>query len=422
MDLADRRVLDRVAAKLVPLLAVCYFVAYLDRVNVSFAALTMNRDLGISPSTYGLAAGVFFLTYFGFEIPSNLILVRVGARRWIARIMVTWGLLSAAMALVSGPRSFIAIRLLLGAAEAGFFPGVIFYLTSWFPAATRARIIGSFMAAVPLSTVIGAPLSAALLSLDGVGGWRGWQWLFVLEALPAVLLAAVVWRWLPDGPDDATWLSADERATVARLLAAERAAAPSAHASIWSILVNPKVLALSGVYFGTAALIYGVGFFLPLLLATFGLSSGRIGVLAMIPYGCGLLGAVFWSRRSDRHRERRWHLLIPLSAALVGLLVAARAPSAVVVIAALSAVAWGTFATAPVFWTIPTTLLTGTAAAAGIAMVNAIGNLAGFVGPSAIGALKESTGSYTAGLLLLAGIVAISIGLVALVVPPSRND
>jgi MFS transporter, ACS family, tartrate transporter len=419
--IADHRVLDRVAARLLPLLGICYFVAYLDRVNVSFAALTMNRDLGISSSQYGLAAGVFFLTYFGFEIPSNLILTRVGARRWIARIMVTWGLLSAAMALVSGPRSFIALRLLLGAAEAGFFPGVIFYLTAWFPAATRARIIGRFMAAIPLSTLIGAPISTALLSLDGAWGWRGWQWLFVIEALPAVLLAIVVWRVLPDGPNDARWLSADDRATVQRLLTNEQRPTPNVPQSLRSIMTNPRVLALSVIYFGVAALIYGIGFFLPLLLSTFDVSAQRIGWLAVIPYSCGFLGALTWPRRSDRLHERRWHLLVPFGTALIALLAAAFTHSLVVVLIAVSAVAWATFAAAPVFWTLPTSLLTGTAAAAGIALVNAIGNLAGFVGPYAMGALKQSTGGYRAGLLTLAAVVGVSLLLVTATVPASRR-
>jgi MFS transporter, ACS family, tartrate transporter len=418
---ADLRVLDRVAARLLPLLGVCYFVAYLDRVNVSFAALTMNRDLGISSSQYGLAAGIFFLTYFGFEIPSNLILTRVGARRWIARIMVTWGLLSAAMALVTGPQSFIALRLLLGAAEAGFFPGVIFYLTSWFPAATRAKIIGRFMAAIPLSTLVGAPISTALLSLDGVGGWRGWQWLFVVEALPAVLLAFVVWRWLPDGPADAEWLSAEERDSITRLLAADQPAASNGGTSLRATLLNARVIGLSLVYFGIAALIYGVGFFLPLLLSSLGVPASRIGWLAVIPYLCGFVGALTWSRRSDRLAERRWHLLIPMGSAISGLLVAAIVPSTAIVLAALSAVAWATFAAAPVFWTLPTALLTGTAAAAGIALVNAIGNLAGFVGPYAMGALRESTGGYRAGLLTLAAVVCVSATLVMIIVPPSRR-
>ncbi|MCU0636560.1 MAG: MFS transporter [Gemmatimonadaceae bacterium] len=419
MDPADRRLIDRVASRLLPLLGVCYFVAYLDRVNVSFAALTMNRDLGISTRLYGLAAGVFFLTYFAFEIPSNLILARVGARRWIARIMVTWGLLSAAMALVSGPRSFIVLRLLLGAAEAGFFPGVIYYLTLWFPAAARARIVGGFMAAIPLSTVIGAPISTALLSLDGVLGLRGWQWLFIIEALPAVLLAFVVLRVLPDGPDDATWLAPAERAAIRTMLAADAARGGGGPQSPWSALRTPRVLLLCLVYFGSAGLIYGVGFFMPLLLSSFGASAQAIGWLAVLPYGAGVAGAVFWSRRSDRRGERRWHTIIPLVTAALGLLLAARAPSIATVMLALCLVGWGTFATPPVFWTLPTSLLTGTAAAAGIALINAIGNLAGFVGPYAMGALRESTGGYAAGLVALAALALVGAATAAVVARPA---
>lgn len=406
---ADRRVLDRVARRLLPLLALCYFVAYLDRVNVSFAALTMNRDLGLSPAVYGLGAGVFFLTYFGFEIPSNLILARVGARRWIARIMVTWGLLSAAMAVVSGPRSFIALRLLLGAAEAGFFPGVIYYLTLWFPGPARARIIGGFMAAIPLSTLIGAPVSTALLGLDGVAGLRGWQWLFLIEALPAVLLAVVVWRLLPDGPEHATWLPPEDRATVARLLAADQAMTPAdAPRSLGAVLTDRRVQALALVYFGTAGMIYGIGFFLPLLLSSLGVANRAIGWWATLPYAAGFAGALWWGRRSDRLRERRWHLIVPLLIAAGALLVAAAVPQRVAVLLAMTVAAWGTFATPPVFWTLPTALLRGTAAASGIALVNAIGNLAGFLGPYAMGALKERTGGYAAGLVALAALALLS--------------
>jgi MFS family permease len=418
MALLEARAIRTVARRLVPFLGLCYFIAYLDRVNVSFAALTMNRDLGLSARAYGLGAGVFFLPYFLFEVPSNLLLARVGARRWIARIMLTWGLLSGAMAFVTGERSFLALRLALGAAEAGFFPGVIYYLTLWFPAAYRARIVGAFMAAIPLSTVIGAPVSGLLLGLDGVAGLRGWQWLFLVEALPAVLLAFVVLRALPDTPAEARWLPADERDWLEATLAEERRAAPAAHAPLRAVLLSPRVLGLAAVYFGVAAMIYGLGFFLPLIVQQLGLAPTRTVLVSALPYVAGFAGAVTWPRRSDRAGERRWHTAIPLAAGAGGLALGALLEGqAVPSLLAFCVAGWGIFAAPPVFWTLPTAALRGAAAAAGIATVNAIGNLAGFVGPSAMGALRETTGGYASGLLVLAAVAGSSAALVFLVAP-----
>lgn len=315
MDL-EVRTMRRVTARLIPFLILCYFVAFLDRVNVGFAALTMNKDLGISSTVYGQAAGIFFLSYFIFEVPSNLALARFGARKWIARIMLSWGIISGAMALVSGETSFLVVRFLLGAAEAGFFPGIIFFLTLWFPSAYRGRIAGYFMAAIPLSSVLGAPLSGLLLGMDGVMGLKGWQWMFIIEAVPAVLLSVAVLSYLTDRPADAAWLPADERAWLARRLdLEERQRTDAKHFSVMQALLNPKVLLLSLVYFGNVACLYGTSFFLPQIVKQFGLTNLQTGFVAAIPAVVGVIGSVAWGRSSDSRGERKGHLLFALALA-----------------------------------------------------------------------------------------------------------
>jgi MFS transporter, ACS family, tartrate transporter len=411
-DPLEDRTIAKVSARLVPFLIVCFFVAYLDRVNVSFAALTMNKDLGLSASAFGFGAGIFFLAYFLFEVPSNLFLARVGARRWIARIMFTWGVLSGGMALVGGERSFYVLRLLLGAAEAGFFPGVIFYLTLWFPAVYRARIVGYFMAAIPLSTVIGAPVSGLLLGLDGFMGVKGWQWLFILEAAPALILSVVVFFFLTDRPADAMWLQPEEREwLVGRLEQERRQREMVRRYTVAQALLNPKVLALSLVYFGAVATNYGLSFFLPQIVKAFGVSNLQAGLVAALPYAVGLVSIVFWGRRSDRKLERRFHLAFPLFVASAGIAISTALSDPTLKMAALSVAGFGIFGCLPVFWTFPAAFLTGSAAAGGIALINSIGNLAGFVGPYAVGRIKDVTGSYTGGLLSLS-----AVGLVAMVV------
>ena len=313
LDPLEARTVAKVSARFLPLLIVCYFIAYLDRVNVSFAALTMKPDLGLSATAYGFGAGIFFLAYFLFEVPSNLLLVRYGARTWIARIMFSWGVLSGAMAFVSGETSFYVVRFLLGIAEAGFFPGIIFFLTLWFPAAYRARIIGYFMAAVPISTVIGAPASGLLLGLDGLLGMKGWQWLFIIEAVPAVILSVVVYFYLTDRPADATWLDVDERAWLVSRLHQEQTQRETHHNyGLLEALLNPKVLALGVVYFGVVATNYGLTFFLPQIVQGFGMSNFKIGLVSALPYFVGMVSIVLWGRRSDRKLERRFHLAFPL--------------------------------------------------------------------------------------------------------------
>ncbi len=400
------------SARFLPLLIVCYFVAYLDRVNVSFAALTMKPDLGLSATAYGFGAGIFFLAYFLFEVPSNLLLVRYGARTWIARIMFSWGVLSGAMAFVSGETSFYVIRLLLGVAEAGFFPGIIFFLTLWFPAAYRARIIGYFMAAIPISTVVGAPASGLLLGLDGLLGLKGWQWLFIIEAVPAVILSVVVYFYLTDRPADATWLDVEERTWLVSRLDQEQKQRETRHNyGLMEALLNPKVLALGVVYFGVVATNYGLTFFLPQMVQEFGMSNFKIGLVSALPYFVGTVSIVLWGRRSDRKLERRFHLAFPLLVAAAATAAAAALDDPALKMIAFCIAGFGIFGSMPVFWTLPTAFLSGPAAAGGIAMINSIGNLAGFAAPYAMGWIRDTTGSYAGGLLSLAasGLIAMII-------------
>src|SRR3954464_3186649 len=416
------RTIAKVSKRLVPFLIVCYFVAYLDRVNVGFAALTMNADLGLSQTAFGFGAGIFFIAYFLFEVPSNLLLERFGARKWIARIMLSWGILSGAMAFIpsiaratglGNEHSFYLLRVLLGAAEAGFFPGIIFYLTLWFPTEYRARIVGYFMAAIPLSTVIGAPASGVLLYLHGGLGLAGWQWLFVIEAIPAIILAGVVFFYLTDRPADAAWLAADERGWLAERLEIERRHRETMHNyTVTQALVNPRVIGLSLIYFGAVATNYGLSFFLPQIVKAFGLNTFLTTVVSAAPYLVGVIGMVWWGRRSDRAAERTYHAAIPLFIASAGLVLAALVADPSLKMLAFCIAGFGIFAFLPGFWALPTAFLSGAAAAAGIAVINSIGNLAGFAGPFAMGWLRDHTGSYAGGLLLLAALGIIAMGIV----------
>jgi MFS transporter, ACS family, tartrate transporter len=422
MDAVEIRTIAKVSKRLVPFLIVCYFVAYLDRVNVGFAALTMNHDLGLSETAFGFGAGIFFVAYFIFEVPSNLLLERFGARKWIARIMLSWGILSGAMAFIpaiaratglGNEYSFYLLRVLLGVAEAGFFPGIIFYLTLWFPAEYRARIVGYFMAAIPLSTVIGAPISGVLLTFHGGLGLAGWQWLFVIEAVPAIILAAVVFFYLTDRPAGATWLAPDERAWLAERLEREQRQREAVHHySVAQSLVNPRVLGLSLVYFGAVATNYGLSFFLPQIVKAFGLNTFLTTLVSAAPYVVGVIGMVWWGRRSDRKAERRFHAAFPLLVAAAGIAVSTALDDPLLKMISLCVAGFGIFACLPVFWTLPTAFLSGAGAAAGIAVINSIGNLAGFVGPFAMGWIKDQTGSYAGGLLLLSALGIIAMGIV----------
>jgi MFS transporter, ACS family, tartrate transporter len=410
MDALEQRTIAKVSMRLIPFLIVCYFVAYLDRVNVSFAALTMNRDLGLSQTAYGLGAGIFFFTYFIFEVPSNLALERFGARRWIARIMVSWGLVSGAMVFVSGETSFYLIRLLLGAAEAGFFPGIIFYLTLWFPAVYRARIIGWFMVAIPLSSVLGAPVSTAILSMHGFLGLADWHWLFILEAIPAVILGIVTWFYLTDHPAQARWLQPDERAWLVQRLEQEQAQREAVQRfSTLQALFDPKVLALSLVYFGAVAVNYGTAYFLPQIVKAFGLSNMQTGLVTAIPYVVGSVGMVWFAYRSDRQLERKGHTALALGLAAFGIGLSPLFDDPIVKMLCFSIGAFGVFAVLPVFWTLPTAFLSGASAAAGIAVINSVGNLAGFFGPYVMGALKDATGNYSAGLWVISACALVGV-------------
>ncbi len=407
----------KVARRLLPFLMLCYFFAYLDRVNVGFAALTMNRDIGLSATAYGLGAGLFFLGYVAFEVPSNLILERVGARIWIARIMVTWSLVSASTAFVVGEASFSLVRVLLGLAEAGFFPGIILYLTYWFPAAQRAGIVGTFMMAVPLSAAIGAPLSVLVLSLtDGWLGLAGWQWLYLLEAFPSLLLGVATLFVLTDRPETAGWLTAGERETLVARMAADRHARPDRTAHLGRALRDPRVLGLGLVYFGLSTGLYAVGLWLPQIVSAFGFTTLGTGFVTAVPYLVSAVGMVAWTRRSDRTGERTRHVALPTIGAGLALLVASRTDAPFPTILALSAAALGIFSALPTFWTLPTRLLTGSAAAGGIALINALGSLGGFAGPAMMGWIRDATGHFShalatvAGLLVLVGLALLRVG------------
>ncbi|MET4217470.1 ACS family tartrate transporter-like MFS transporter [Bradyrhizobium sp. LB14.3] len=403
------RVLRKITWRIVPFIMLLYFVAFIDRVNIGFASLTMNKDIGLSPTVYGFGAGIFFWGYFLFEVPSNIILHKVGARIWIARVMVTWGIVSAAMAFVQGPTSFYVLRFLLGVAEAGFFPGIILYLSYWFPARQRAAVTALFMAAAPLSTVLGSPVSGALLEMDGMLGFKGWQWLFVLEAFPAVLLGFVVLAFLTDRPEKAKWLADDERRWLVETMNVESTskAATSKH-SIWRGLADPRVLALALIYFGTSAGLYTLGVWAPQIIKQFGLSTLQVGFLNALPASAAVVAMVLWARHSDRTGERTWHVVLACLLAAAGLAFAGLATGVVTVLVALTLVNIGISSAKPPLWSMPTLFLSGPAAAAGIATINSIGNLGGFVGPAMIGWIKDQTGSFVGGLYFVAGLLVLS--------------
>jgi ACS family tartrate transporter-like MFS transporter len=414
-------VLRKVGWRLVPFLGLLYFFAFLDRVNVGFAALTMNEDIGLSAAAYGFGAGIFFIGYVIFEIPSNVILARVGARIWIARIMISWGLLSAATALVEGPTSFYVLRFLLGVAEAGFFPGIIYFLSCWFPSAYRARILGAFLFAIPLSSVLGAPLSTRLLGFEGLG-LAGWQWMFILEGLPAALLGLAVLRWLRNRPADAEWLEPREREWLTAELARDGKAAAH-HAGIGRVLANPTVWLFGFAYFGLIIVLYAFNFWLPQIVKGLGnLSNVEVGLVLMIPAALSGLAMVAWGLHSDRSGERRWHVALPAMLSAVALAASAMLQgSPIVAFLVLIVAGIGTFCSLPAFWTLPAALLTGPAAAAGIALVNSIGNVGGFVGPALIGYFKQTTGSYAAAYWALA-VASAASALIVLAATRSRAE
>ncbi|SIN86758.1 MFS transporter, ACS family, tartrate transporter [Bradyrhizobium erythrophlei] len=405
----EKRVLRKITLRIVPFVMLLYFIAFIDRVNIGFAALTMNKELGFSPTVFGLGAGIFFLGYFLFEVPSNLVLDKVGARIWIARVMITWGLISGAMAFVQGPNSFYTLRFLLGAAEAGFFPGIILYLSYWFPARQRAAVTAIFMAAAPLSTVLGSPVSGALLEMHGLLGLSGWQWMFIVEAVPALILGVVVLFYMTDRPEKAKWLRDDERRWLVNTMNAEAAnKAGTASHSVWHGLADLRVIALSLVYFGTSAGLYTLGIWAPQIIKEFGLSSLQVGFLNALPGIVAVVAMVLWARHSDRTGERTWHVVGACVLASLGLMFAGFAGTVLAVLLALTLVNIGISAAKPPLWSMPTMFLSGSAAAAGIATINSIGNLGGFVGPAMIGWIKDLTGSFQGGLYFVAGLLVLS--------------
>ena len=418
----EKTTIRKVYLRLLPLLFVSYFVCYLDRINVGFAALTMNKDLGFTATVFALGATAFFWGYCLFEIPSNIVLEKIGARVWIARIMITWGLFSCATAFVTGAISFATIRFFLGVCEAGFFPGMILYFTYWFPARYRGRVVGWFMTAIPVSIALGAPISTALLELDGIWGLRGWSWLFIGEAVPAVILGFVVLFYLTDRPEKAHWLEPHEREWLVAELQAERSVVEQARVySVLQSLVNPRVLALSVIYLGIATAGVGLVIFLPQMIRQLGVSNLMTGFATSVPYIFGTVGMIICGYVTDRMHERRWNLFFTCLAAAVGMFAAALLTGSFWALAGMSVATIGFYGMKTSFWPLPSTFLSGTAAAAAIAGINSIGNLGGLIGPIAVGWLKDTTGSFEAGLFFLSGCALVS-AIVTLVAARERRS
>jgi D-galactonate transporter len=411
----------KIAWRIMPIIVIGYIVAYIDRVNVSFAKLQMLGDLKFSDSVYGVGAGIFFLGYFAFEVPSNIMLHKVGARVWICRVIVTWGIISALTALVRTPVQFYTARLLLGVAEAGFFPGMILYLTYWFPAHRRAAMVALLMAGNPVSGIIGGPLSGFILRhFSGSKGMAGWQWLFILEAIPAILLGVIIFLFLDNRVVEAKWLSESERAAVASEIDEEGAA--KTHVSLRSVFTSPRVWLLGAIFFGMEMGSYAIGFWQPTIIRQTGVKDAfHIGILTTLPYTCALICMMFVGRHSDRTRERRWHIVMPNMAAAAGFIVCTQAGTntAVAMLGLVLAVA-GVVTGLAMFWALPTSFLGGSAAAAGIALINCTGNLGGFFSPAIIGFLKTYTGTLNSGLFLVA-VCMITSSLLILMMTPQNS-
>lgn len=407
-----RATLTKVGRRLLPFLLLLYVVAWLDRVNIGFAALQMNADLGLSAAVYGFGAGVFFIGYALFEVPSNLILARVGARLWIARIMITWGVLSVAMMYVSGPTSFYVLRFMLGVAEAGFLPGIIYYLGNWYPAAERARAISWFMLAIPLSTVIGGPLAGLILELDGFRGLTGWQWLFLLEGLPAIVLGFVVLAYLTDTPEQAKWLAPAERHWLAERIAREQRAAHERHGvGLGAALMHPTVWLLGLILFACQCGSYGLTLWIPQIVQGLsGYSNFTVSMISALPYVAAAIGMIAIGASSDRTGERLLHIAIPSAIGALGFIASAYFVSPLPGMLALTVAAVGDLGTRGPFWSLPTRFLTGSAAAAGIGLINTFASLGGFVGPYAVGVVREVTGSFAGGLVFLALLLMFAAG------------
>jgi len=407
LDEGEKAVFARMAWRILPLLTIAYIVNFLDRTNVGFAALTMNRDVGLTAAQFGYGAGILFLGYCVLELPSNVALYRFGARLWLARIMITWGLISAAMIFTVGPKSFYALRFLLGAAEAGFFPGAAFYLTLWFPAEYRARIYAWFLIGIPASSLIGGPLSSFLLELDGALGLAGWKWLFLTEGLPAVVLGVLLLLLLVEKPDQANWLSAEEKALVAKRLASERKEKERRH--LWQSLKDSRVLLLAAIQFTFTIGSYGVAIFLPLIIKAQDFSNFVVGFISAVPSLVACIAMILWAGAVDRSGRKIDNLAYTCLLSGLGMVLAVSTRSFPVALLGLTAVVVGTNTARAILWTIPTRFLSGIGAAGGLALINSIGIVGGFVGPSIMGQLKDITGSFDAGLLALSGFMFLSM-------------
>jgi ACS family tartrate transporter-like MFS transporter len=411
MDAQQEKILRKNAFRLLPILTLAYTINYLDRTNISFAALTMNKDIGLTATQYGRGAGIFFLAYCLFEVPSNLALYRFGARLWIARIMISWGLLSIAMVLVSGAWSFYVMRFLLGVAEAGFFPGVAFYLALWFPAQYRARILAGFLVAIPFSTVIGAPLSGLLLELDGLFGLAGWKWLLIIEGIPAVIFGFAVASTLADRPEAAWWLDPQEREALGQMLAAEPR--ERVRINILDAIMDARVVVCALVQFGFTLGSYGILFWLPQIIKASGQSNLAVSVLTAIPYAFATAGMIWWALIVDKSGKKISNMVITCGLGAVGLIVSVLSDSAAIGLGGLTLALIGITSARAVFWTIPPRFMTGMGAASGLAFINSIGVMGGYFGPELMGTLKDLTGDYTAGLITMAGFLAASTLLAA---------
>src|SRR3984957_14396387 len=420
----EKSAMGKIYMRLLPFAILSYFLAYVDRINVSFAALTMRDDLQMSATAYGFALGTFYWAYFIFEVTSNIAMEKVGARLWIARIMITWGLLACATAFVAGPTSFGVVRFLLGAAEAGFFPGIILYFTYWFPSYHHARIVSGFLIGLPIAVAAGAPISTALLGLDGLLGLRGWQLMYIAQGTPTLVIGVVTLFVLTDKPDQAKFLTHEEKAWLRSTLDAERTAKESVRTfTLWQSLIDPKVLLLSLNYLGIVTASLGMFFFIPQIIKSIGVTNNMtVGWLTMVPYICGGIGLVVWGFISDRMNERRWNLLVACIVSTVGLVMAGMTMGTWWSLAGMSIAAVGFYGSKGPFWAVPPMFLTGTAAAAAIAWIDSLGNLGGFFGPWYVGVMKDVTGSFSGGLygLALLGLISALVCAFFLHIPTAR--
>ena len=420
----EKSAMRKIYIRLLPFAILSYFLAYVDRINVSFAALTMRGDLKMSATAYGFALGTFYWAYFIFEVPSNVVMEKVGARLWIARIMITWGLLAGATAYVTGSTSFGVIRFLLGAAEAGFFPGIVLYFTYWFPSYHHARIVSGFLIGLPIAVAAGAPISTALLELDGLLGLKGWQIMYLAEGIPTFVIGIVTLFVLTDKPEQAKFLTQEEKDWLRARLDAERTAKESVRTfTLWQSLIDPKVLLLSLNYLGIVTASLGILFFIPQIIKSIGVTSNMtVGWLTMVPYICGGIGLVVWGFVSDRMNERRWNLLVACIVSTAGLVMAGMTMGTWWALVGMSIAAVGFYGSKGPFWAMPPMFLTGTAAAAAIAWINSIGNLGGFFGPWYVGVMKDATGSFSGGLygLALLGLISAFVCAFFLHIPTAR--